>query len=352
VSLLAVLAEQEIFRRFQEQFFDPLKACFTARLGSEKGIGGKLRVAADGICFTLLKSGEGYELSSLEQENSGLKAFLGRNHISANSAVQIEIDPQLVLVRRVRLPLAAKRNLVNVVGYEMDRLSPFEANEVYYHFTPLEQNEKGGWLEGRLVVVQKSRLDPWYRIISELGLSIDRVTLAGEEEPLKLKPKRVARSRVRSRAGLFLWGASVLLFSVAAGSTVWQQRQIAIDLEHKMESARVSATQSMLVEERLSHLRKAVSMVSVERQNYLSMSDLLLELTRLIPDNSWLQRITLSANELILSGMSEQASELIALLEASPLFESVRFKSPVVQDRRSGKEKFDLSLKLSQEPVE
>ncbi|MES9833985.1 MAG: PilN domain-containing protein [Candidatus Thiodiazotropha sp. DIVDIV] len=343
------LSGQEFIRGLQDQFVDPVKACLAARLGVVPRNSGRLLLTEKSANFISPQGEESIEVNAPQQDISRLKTFVHRYFENADSTIQIEIDHQLLLVRQVRLPLAAKRNLENVVGYEMDRLSPFEADEVYYHFTPLKQNEKGGWLEGRLIVAQKSRLDPWYQLLSELGVAVEKVTLTGESQPLALKSRQTGMAQPRSRSSAFLWAAVAALFMVAIGSVIWQQRQISIDLQQKMQAAREHATESMQIEEKLSERRLAVGMVTAQKQDYLAMSDLLLELTRLIPPGSWLQRVSVSSTDLVVTGLSEQASELIALLEASSLFESVRFKSPVVRDRRSGKEKFDLAMKLSQE---
>ncbi|MCG7899259.1 MAG: PilN domain-containing protein [Candidatus Thiodiazotropha lotti] len=347
---MAALAGADVFRRLQDQFIDPVKSCLAARFGGAARSGGKLRLTPGGAEFFSTDGELTIELTSPKQDGAKLNALLHRDNLGDKPELQIEIDPRLVMSRQVRLPSAAKRNLVDVLGYEMDRLSPFEADQVYYHFTPQTEQQGTEWLAGELTVVQKQRLDPWYRMLSELGLAIGRVSLVGESLPMMLKPRQSGVTRSGGSAAMLLWAAVLLLSVVTAGGVVWQQRQIAIDLQHKMQAAREQAAQSMRLEEQLTARRKAIGMVSAQRQDYLAVSDILLELTRLIPDGSWLQRVNLNSDSLIVSGVSDQASALIARLEASPMFVSVRFKSPVVRDRRSGKEKFDLTMDLIQGP--
>jgi general secretion pathway protein L len=349
VILLDGIAGQDFIRRMQDHFIDPAKACLVTRFGGVAQSNGKLSLRRTGASFQAQQSEALVELSSPEHDISLLKAFVHRCYGDNKPRIQVEIDPELLLIREVRLPLAAKRNLREVIGYEMDRLSPFEADEVYYHFTPGIQNGSGEWLVGQLIVAQKKRLDPWYQLLAQLGITIEKVTLLDDGVSLTLKPRQHGRTQSRNRSSKLLWTLSAMLLAVAMVSAVWQQRQIVVDLQHKMQVARQSATQSMRLEEQLSQRREAVGMVLAQREDYLTMSDLLLELTRLIPTTSWLRRVKLTSKELILTGLSDQASELIAILERSPLFESVRFKSPVVRDRRSGKESFDLTLKLTQE---
>ena len=51
-------------------------------------------------------------------------------------------------------------------------------------------------------------------------------------------------------------------------------------------------------------------------------------LSRLLPDNVWLSEVTLDGNELAFSGMAEDASVLIPLVEKAPEFEQARFHAP------------------------
>ena len=51
-------------------------------------------------------------------------------------------------------------------------------------------------------------------------------------------------------------------------------------------------------------------------------------LSRLLPDNVWLTDVTLEGRELAFSGMAEDASILIPLVERAPEFEQARFHAP------------------------
>jgi general secretion pathway protein L len=55
------------------------------------------------------------------------------------------------------------------------------------------------------------------------------------------------------------------------------------------------------------------------------------EISRILPDHTWIARLDLKGSELQLQGQSSAASSLIRIIESSPWFENVRFASPVVQ---------------------
>ncbi|MCU7917756.1 MAG: PilN domain-containing protein [Candidatus Thiodiazotropha sp. (ex Epidulcina cf. delphinae)] len=344
------VAGQNILSMMQDQLIEPMKSCLAERLGHSADNGCRLRITQSSGVFYTAPDREGVELSSADADASRLKPYLHDCHANNKRRIRIELDPGLLLLREVRLPIAARKNLRDVLAYEMDRLSPFKDEEVYFHFTPLEQDEKRGWIEGRLIVAQKRRLDPWYALLTRQGMDIGSVTLAGDSVPLTLKPRQGNRpDAMGGRLNALLWGLLGLLLLLALAGPVWQQRQIAIGLEQAMRTAQKKATRIMQLQERLKQRRDAVGMVSTEREGYLPLSDVLLELTRVIPSGSWSHRIALTPERVDVTGESDQAAELITLLERSPMFEVVRFKSPVVQNRLSGKENFDLTMQLTRE---
>jgi general secretion pathway protein L len=83
----------------------------------------------------------------------------------------------------------------------------------------------------------------------------------------------------------------------------------------------------------------------------ISITNLLLELTDIIPKSAWIERLNLEKNELELVGYADSASSLISILETSPFFEDVKFTSSITQ-RGLEKEKFKIKAKLEGKEIE
>jgi general secretion pathway protein L len=71
------------------------------------------------------------------------------------------------------------------------------------------------------------------------------------------------------------------------------------------------------------------------------------ELTRLLPDGTWLHQLELNGKEMIMQGESPASSAIIGLIEASPLFRNVTYRSPVTQNRVTGAERFNLAAEVT-----
>ncbi len=73
--------------------------------------------------------------------------------------------------------------------------------------------------------------------------------------------------------------------------------------------------------------------------------DIIKELTIRLPEDAWLQRLNVKKNTVEISGRAGSASNLIPLLDASPLFENVKFASTITT-RGGEMEKFKIRMDL------
>jgi general secretion pathway protein L len=76
------------------------------------------------------------------------------------------------------------------------------------------------------------------------------------------------------------------------------------------------------------------------------------ELTKLLPETVWIWNLKYNGKEVELSGFADSASDLIPLLDRSPLFEKVEFLAPVTKemqmrgDGSKEKERFRIKMRL------
>ncbi len=80
--------------------------------------------------------------------------------------------------------------------------------------------------------------------------------------------------------------------------------------------------------------------------NYVFGSDALLELTKILPKDAWITKYRFAHNNLLIEGVAPSATNLIPLLEASPLFKNVALSSSVVKSRE-GRELFQIALDIN-----
>jgi hypothetical protein len=76
------------------------------------------------------------------------------------------------LVRRVTLPAATEENLAQVLGFEMDRLTPFKSDEVYFDQRVVSRDAADGQIAVELAMAPRDRVDARVRELGSLGVSV------------------------------------------------------------------------------------------------------------------------------------------------------------------------------------
>ena len=95
--------------------------------------------------------------------------------------------------------------------------------------------------------------------------------------------------------------------------------------------------------ERLAEMEHRVDELNTLRQRHVPVLNILRDLTREMPQDTWFSRIDIDGEKGTLEGVADSASALIPLLAASPLLKDVAFLSPITKDS-DGKERFRIGF--------
>jgi general secretion pathway protein L len=99
------------------------------------------------------------------------------------------------------------------------------------------------------------------------------------------------------------------------------------------------------IDRRLQSQRSRLGYLEATITGRAHQSDLLRELTGLIPDSAYLTEYTFRERTIEITGLAPSASQLLPVLEGSPLFSGVEFSAPIVA-QGAGLERFRIRLRL------
>ena len=263
-----------------------------------------------------------------------------------------------VLTRSLTLALATEENLHEVLGFEMDQHTPFHAAKVYYDFVVTGRDSARQELLVDLVYSPRSEVDPLLEAIAGHGLDVDVVTSRGRDgsnlRSINLLPEELRHSRRISpkRLNVALAALCAALLVVAIALPILQKNEALVLLEEQVQAAAAVAREGNQVRRDLEKMADASRFLFEKKRSEIMAVTLLDEISRILPDHTWVSRLDISATEMQLQGQSEASASLIALVEASPLFESANFRSPVVQVPGTDADRFHLSADIvrSEEP--
>lgn len=276
---------------------------------------------------------------------------LARAFAHGDLGICLRLPAERAVRSTIELPLAAEENLDEVVAFELDRHTPFNAQQACFAYRRLERDAAAQRLRLDLTVVPRTAVDAALALAGRLHLVPDRLDIAdagGAPVSGNLLPAGLSLSGRRG-ADLLTYGlAAVVAFLavIALWLPLHAEQRAAARLEQEFAAATDTAKAAAKLRGEIDGLRKDARFLIDRKQQTASISKLLLESTQLLPDDTWLSEWQLSGSEIQLTGFTRSASALVERLEQSHVVRGTTFRSPVMPDAKTGRERFSLSAQL------
>ncbi len=239
-----------------------------------------------------------------------------------------------VLGKTLMLPLAAEREIDQALAFEMDRETPFTAEELYWNHRILAADRQTGRISVRLLVIPKAKLDPLIAILGQTGLPPVRAEIAdgpdaGSWLPLDGdgRPVHPGASRLIRPAAAC---CAVLALAAVAVPFVRQSTTMA-GLDRELVSGRAAAAEAESLRREIRQLSGSADLVEKERNTVGQPLAVLAAVTGVMPDDSYLTEMELRQRKLTLSGRSAAAARLIGAFAGDAEFRNPAFAAPVTR---------------------
>lgn len=255
------------------------------------------------------------------------------------------------LRRTLRLPAAAAERLRDVVSFEIDRQTPFSAQTAVFDARVVALRDDGQ-LDAELIVVPRRTLDDALAALGPVADTLAGVDLddgSGQALGIDLLPagRRLHRADPRRRWNLLL--AAIALCALVAG--MWQvldNRRAAADaFEDASRPVIAQARAASAQRQRLTGLIEGMQYLETQRAARPTMVEILDELSQRLPDSTYLEKLAVENDRLLLIGLSGEASALVGQLEGSPLWRSPALTGALQPDPRSRRDRFTLTASLA-----
>lgn len=359
--------------KFLNWWFSELRAVARALGGGARKRGEMVSVEVrdNEIVVRHLENGRGREIGRVPRGDGGetgvrTEGSSARESLAATvqglrahlDMCEVKLAPHLGLIRNISLPAAAEENLRQVLGFEMERQTPFRADSVYFDYEVTERDRKNRQLSLDLRVATRAVVDEGLAALGDLRVEqvpaeLDSAAAATVEAAgppdgvpvvLWFRPAGARRPGRSWVPALMVLNALLLLGMVAVPVAQQKQRLAAVRVE--LDAARRDAAKAGELQERIDQKLASMQYVAAARDLRPAIVNLIEELSDRVPDGTSLTRLEIKDNTVTVQGVSDAASSLIAILEASDYLVGVRFSSPVTRQGNQGKERFHLTGKL------
>lgn len=256
---------------------------------------------------------------------------------------ELRLPPGLLLDQLVVLPLAAARDPERVLRYEMDRLTPFAAADLFWTWVVERRDRARNQVHLRLYLTPRAPLLPVIQQLSGAGVRLARIGAAAIAIELDMAPV----STWRRRAPAALAVICVLLgVGLAAAPFVRQSREANM-VERRIASARPAVDQAEALRRRAAAAAAGVDVLAAQRASSGDVLETLAVLTNALPDDTVLSDLSLHAHVIVMSGQSAAAARLIAALAAEPGLRNPAFAAPVTRNDTTKTEEFSIRAEMA-----
>ena len=168
-----------------------------------------------------------------------------------------------------------------------------------------------------------------------------------ESNPYKfdLSPKSLSRKKNTPASRTMALGLAVVFLMIAVGMSkvVVDQRTLS-SLDQQLAELKLQAETLSQVDQEYQSLEKYTEILNeIDIQSPLKLP-ILKTLSQILPEDTWLSRISIKHNKVEIQGYSESASTLLPLIENSNFFKNTAFDGSIVKTRKG--EKFSLRSQM------
>jgi general secretion pathway protein L len=262
-----------------------------------------------------------------------------------------------VLQRALTLPAAAEENLRQVLGFEMDRQTPFRADQVYFDQRIVQRDVAARQIRVEMALVPRAAIDPDFVALNQVGAALDAADAVdenGARAGFNLLPveRRARRPNVWLRINAGLAVAVLVLLFVVMGQSVGNRAQALEKLREHTENVHAEAKSVAALRNTLGDAVEGANFLTQKRNARPALSDIMLDVTHRLNNDTWLQRLSVNGDQVQLQGQSKEAAGLITVLQQSPYLDGPALQGAITPDARTGKEQFLIQAKVRlPEPV-
>jgi general secretion pathway protein L len=260
----------------------------------------------------------------------------------------LRIPGEDVLRPSLKLPNARASALDGALRYELENLTPLDPGELYFDYAMTGRDRASNSVELALRIIRKDIVDEAAALCRSAGLSVAAIGFDGDARETKRGTfpldrgaylrrlwRRHGNAALAGLAAVFI--ALLLLAAYARGSAEIDalNDQVA---DEGQQAARVER-----IAHEISTTRREFATLAREKHDPLVVA-VIAELTRILPDGTWLTEIEIDGNKVRIQGNSSSASDLIGRFDSSGSFANAQFDSPVVQDSALHADHFSMAF--------
>ena len=254
------------------------------------------------------------------------------------------------LRRNLLLPAAAGDRLRDVLGFEIERQTPFSAADALYDGRVLHRREDGQ-VQVELVVVPRKQYEAVAERLGPLVAGLAGVDLA-DPDGRTLGVNLLPPAQRHQRRDAWLWWklalglVGSLALVLGLGRIVDNREAAATALQASVAKRSEQARAVSVQRQQLVDAVEGTAYLQAQRNGRASTVEVMNALAERVPDGAYLEKLSIEGEQLTLIGLSNQAAALVGRLEGAKQWDAPALSGALQQDPRSRMDRFTLVAQL------
>jgi general secretion pathway protein L len=250
-----------------------------------------------------------------------------------------------LLERSLTLPLAAERDLARVLGYEIDRVTPFSVDEIFWRCAVEQRDRANARLSVRLSLIPKAAWSALLNRLAAVGLRPGSIEVARPDGAICRIDLDAAASSPRALvAAAALCGA----LAVAAIVLPFILQAVALGVvEERIAALRPAVAEADALRQRIASGASGIDVMAAEQSRVGDVLAVLTAVTAALPDDTYLTSLSLREGHLSLAGQSEAAAKLIGALSGESTIRDAAFDAPVTRSAAAPADQFSIRADIA-----
>jgi len=267
--------------------------------------------------------------------------------ILRGSRIELVLRPSRFLFRPLELPKRAGEYLEGIVRSQIDRLTPWTANEAVYSWTP-PTDAPNDRIRLTIAATARTMIAPYLRAIA--GLNAASVVLTTVHSNQDAKASRISFLEQRTRSEDAVRRIRLALITIFLVSGLSAAASIGISA---IATDNFSAERQELLRKisaRKAAMRNLGSAAqSLEQRKHTTPSSVIVleALSAVLPDDTYVTELRIDGEKLQIVGVTSDAPSLIKLIEQSPHFAQATFFAPTTRTPGTNGERFHIETRIN-----
>jgi general secretion pathway protein L len=301
------------------------------------------------VALFLRNRGNETPLGRHRLDDPSLRDAVMRLPRASRATVILKTPQDLLLEQEIMLPLQAEPDLKRVIAYEMDRLTPFRADQVLWTYLIGRRDAVRNRLYLRVTVIPRRPLEALLAALRDAGLIptlIEAGNTAESRRTIPLTDDSAIRPWLGPRAEAYAMGVCAVLAATAIALPFVQQSIEFSAVDERIEAIRPQVAEAEKLRKAIAGSAATADAITAAHNQVGAPLQTIAVLTEVLPDDTYLTSLSLRQRKLSIAGRSAAAAKLIGAMAAHPLIRNPAFVAPVIRDETNGGQMFSIRSDL------